>query len=54
MSRHTLGFAFLLSTIFYSFSRAASVANLLSALFGERLSLGASWAYSFQKVLLPD
>jgi hypothetical protein len=35
-------------------SRAASVAILPSALFCERLSLGASWAYSFQQVLLPD
>ena len=35
-------------------SRAASVAILPSALFCERCSLGASWAYSFQQVLLPD
>ena len=37
-----------------AFSRAASVAFLPSALFCERFSLGASWAYSFQQVLLPD
>jgi len=36
------------------FFRAASVAILPSALFGERFSLGASWASSFQQVLLPD
>src|SRR6202171_1177651 len=35
-------------------SRAASVAILPSALFVERFSLGASWASSFQRVLLPD
>src|SRR6266478_2991443 len=35
-------------------SRAASVAILPSALFVERFSLGASWASSFQQVLLPD
>ena len=35
-------------------SRAASVAILPSALFVERFSLGASWAYSFQQVLLPE
>jgi hypothetical protein len=29
-------------------SRAASVAILPSALFGERLSFGASWVFSFQ------
>ena len=29
-------------------SRAASVAILPSALFGERSSLGASWVFSFQ------
>jgi len=34
--------------------QAASVAILLSALFGERFSLGASWVYSIQQVLLPD
>src|SRR6267143_3749394 len=34
-------------------SRAASVAILPSALFVERFSLGASWASSFQQVLLP-
>ena len=35
-------------------SQAASVATLPSALFGERLSLGASWVYLIQSVLLPD
>jgi len=30
------------------FSQAASVATLPSALFVERLSLGASWVYSIQ------
>jgi hypothetical protein len=35
-------------------NRAASVAILPSALFGERSSLGASWVFSFQKVLLPE
>src|SRR5713226_2337991 len=35
-------------------SRAASVAILPSALFFERFSLRASWAFSFQQVLLPD
>jgi hypothetical protein len=54
MSRHTFGFAFLLSMLFFPFSQAASVAILLSALFGERLSLGARWVFSFQQVLLPD
>jgi hypothetical protein len=39
---------------FFAISRAASVAFLPSALFAERFSLGASWAYSFQQVLLPD
>ena len=34
--------------IFFLFSQAASVAILLSALFGERYSLGARWVYSFQ------
>ena len=38
----------------FRLSRAASVAILPSALFVERLSLGASWASSFQQVLLPD
>jgi hypothetical protein len=40
--------------ISFPFSQAASVAILLSALFGERYSLGASWVFSFQQVLLPD
>ena len=35
-------------------SRSASAAILPSALFCERFSLGASWAFSFQQVLLPD
>src|SRR5258705_7671625 len=34
--------------------RAASVAILPSALFYERFSLGANWAFPFQQVLLPD
>jgi len=34
-------------------SRAASDAILPSALLVERLSLGTSWAYSFQQQLLP-
>src|SRR5262249_33564755 len=42
-----------LSKLFPS-SQAASVATLPSALFVERLSLGASWVYSIQSVLLPD
>jgi len=37
-----------------SSSQAATVAILPSALFFERFSLGASWASSFQQVLLPD
>jgi len=37
----------------FPFSQAASVATLPSALFVERLSLGASWVFSFQQVLLP-
>jgi hypothetical protein len=45
---------FVLSVSLFLFSRAASVAILPSALFCERWSLGASWAYSFQQVLLPD
>jgi hypothetical protein len=36
---------------FFRFNGAASVAILPSALFVERFSLGASWAYSFQQVL---
>jgi hypothetical protein len=38
----------------FPLSQAASVATLPSALFVERWSLGASWVYSIQKVLLPD
>jgi hypothetical protein len=34
-------------------SQAASVAILPSALLRSDSSLGASWAYSFQQVLLP-
>ena len=49
-------FFLLLSSLFQLFpwSQAASVATLPSALFFERLSLGASWVYSIQQVLLPD
>jgi hypothetical protein len=47
MSRHTFGFA-VRAIIFFPFSQAASVAILLSALFGERCSLGARWVFSFQ------
>jgi len=39
---------------FFPLSRAASVAILPSALFFERFSLGASWAFSFQQVLLSE
>jgi hypothetical protein len=46
-------FFFLAATLF-RLSRAASVAILPSALFVERFSFGASWASSFQQVLLPD
>jgi hypothetical protein len=46
---------FLLSSgEFFPSSRAASVTILPSALFVERFSLGASWAFPFQQVLLPD
>ena len=34
------------SSFFFPFSQAASVATLPSALFVERLSLGASWVFS--------
>ena len=34
--------------LFFPFSQAASVATLPSALFGERLSLGASWVSLIQ------
>jgi len=40
--------------LFFLFSQAASVATLPSALVVERFSLGASWVFSFQQVLLPD
>ena len=52
MSRHT--FAFYLSMSLFPYSQAAPVAILPSALFCERYSLGASWVFSFQKVLLPE
>ncbi len=45
---------FLFLLWFLAFSRAASVAFLPSALFVSDWSLGASWAFSFQQVLLPD
>jgi hypothetical protein len=45
---------FFLAAALFGLSRAASVAILPSALFVERFSLGASWASSFQQVLLPD
>jgi len=37
----------------FSLRRVATVATLPSALFSERFSLGASWAFSFQPVLPP-
>jgi hypothetical protein len=37
----------------FSLRRVATVATLPSALFDERFSLGASWAFSFQPVLPP-
>jgi hypothetical protein len=54
-------FPFIFSFFFWSSSfpklfpssQAASVATLPSALFVERLSLGASWVYLIQSVLLP-
>ena len=49
-----VGFSFSFPRGFLRSSRAASVAILPSALFCERFSLGASWAFSFQQVLLPD
>jgi hypothetical protein len=45
---------FFLKWILWLLSRAASVAILPSALFFERFSLGASWAFSFQQVLQPE
>jgi hypothetical protein len=42
----------IVSTFFVS--QAASVATLPSALLCERFSLGASWVFSIQQVLLPD
>ena len=42
-------FRFLLSVTLFSFSQAASVAILPSALFGERDSLGARWVFSFSR-----
>jgi hypothetical protein len=51
-------FVFLFFVFFFfklfPLSQAASVAILPSALFVERLSLGASWVYSIQQALLPD
>jgi hypothetical protein len=50
-------FSFFLISSFsklFPLSQAASVATLPSALFVERLSLGASWVYLIQSVLLPD
>jgi hypothetical protein len=47
-------FSFFLPVDSLSSNRAASVAILPSALLCERFSLGASWASSFQQVLLPD
>jgi len=41
-------------SFFFFFSQAASVATLPSALLCERFSLGASWVFSIQQVLLPD
>jgi hypothetical protein len=46
MSRHT--FIFFFSVMQFPFSQAASVAILLSALFGERYLLGAWWVFLFQ------
>ena len=45
---------FFVAAALFRLSRVASVAILPSALFTERFSLGASWASSFQQVLLPD
>jgi hypothetical protein len=51
-------FFVLLSFFFFSglfpLSKATSVATLPSALFFERLSLGARWVYLIPYVLLPD
>ena len=47
-------FVFSLDTIFLFGRVASTVATLPSALFDERFSLGASWAFSFQPALLPD
>jgi hypothetical protein len=38
----------------FSSAEFTTVATLPSALFEERFSLGASWAFSFQPVLPPD
>ena len=43
-----VGFAFFFTSGVLRLSRAASVAILPSALFGERSSLGAWWVFSFQ------
>ncbi len=48
LSFHFVSFFFLLCFFFcilFPFSQAASVANLPSALFVERLSLGVRWVY---------
>ena len=47
-------FFFFRSSFIFSFSQAASVATLPSALVVERFSLGASWVFLIQQVLLPD
>jgi hypothetical protein len=44
----TFGFA-VRAMIFFLFSQAAPVAILLSALFSERYSLGATWVFSFSR-----
>jgi hypothetical protein len=52
---HVKSFCFLFDCFYlFSFSQAASVATLPSALLFERFSLGASWVFSIQQVLLPD
>src|SRR5450631_2340354 len=49
-----VGFVFLILSSLQASNRAASAAILPSALFYERFSLGTSWAFSFQQVLLPE
>jgi hypothetical protein len=53
VSRWFLFFSFP-TRAFCFLNRAASDAILPSALFVSDLSLGASWAYPFQQVLLPE